>query len=323
MVRALAAAAATLLLAGCNIPPPTPGPTGSPSPSPSTSATPSPSASPSPSPSATPSPSASPSPSPSPSPSGRACPAFPTFPDASCTGVPAGTVLKSCAGTITRAGSTWDGCLFTGGVYIADGANNVTIRNSKVIGRVNARYGEQTGLVLMDVEIDGEDRLSDNQSGIGDDNYTCIRCNVHRTGRGASARFNVTIVDSWFHDFDHRPGDHESAIGSNGGHDMLFRHNRLECAPTQYCSGALVVYNNSDPVDGVTIEQNLLNGGSYCLYAGSSVGPAKNVVVRDNRWGKDHYPRCAYYGPVAHWSSGNGNVWQGNAWADGSGAVNP
>ena len=238
--------------------------------------------------------------------------------------MPAGTALRACNGSITQAGSTWDGCLFSSGVYIGNGANNVTIRNSKVIGRVNARYGEQTGLVLMDVEIDGEDRLSDNQSGIGDDNYTCIRCHVHRTGRGASARFNVTIVDSWLHDFDHRPGDHESAIGSNGGHDLVFRHNNLECGPTQYCSGALVVYNNSDPVNRVTIEQNYFDGGSYCLYAGSSVQPyGTNIKVLNNRWGKTFYSGCGYYGPVAHWETASGNVWSGNAWADGSGAVSP
>lgn len=261
----------------------------------------------------------------------RECPAFPAFPDASCTGVPAGTTLTPCSGNITQANLVLDGCLFSGGVYLGPDADNVTIKNSKVTGRVNAGYGGdtgsngQTGLVLTDVEIDGEDANPNNESGIGDDNYTCIRCNVHRTGRGASARFNVTIIDSWFHDFDHRTGDHESAIGSNGGHDMTFRHNNLECQPTTYCSGALVVYNQADPVNNVLVEKNLFEGGSYCTYAGSTQSPpGTNVRYLDNRFSRSFYPNCGYYGPVSSWDgSGTGNVWSGNAWADGSGPVNP
>jgi len=252
------------------------------------------------------------------------------WPNETNTGVPAGTALRACDGNISQAGVTLDGCLFSGGVYLGPDADDVTIKRSKVIGRVNAGYGGapgadgQRGLRLEDVEIDGEDSLANNESGIGDDNYTCIRCHVHRTGRGAAARFNVTIEDSYLHDFDHRAGDHESAIGSNGGANMTFRRNHLECGPTQFCSGALVVYNVSDPVDNVLVEGNLLQGGSYCAYAGSSVDPpGTNVRFVGNRFGKQFYPRCGFYGPVTHFRAGGGNVWQDNAWADGSGAVNP
>lgn len=277
-------------------------------------------------------------------PTGRACPAFPAFPDASCTGVPAGVTLHACNGEITTAGAKLDSCLFTGGVTIA--AANVEITRSKVLGMVGADYRTNwnlSGLKLTDVEIDGSGYVTANgEAAIGYDNYSCLRCNVHHTGRGFNFANGVTIQDSWSHDFWAAPGAHQSAAGSNGGAGNRIIHNRLDCSDVNTptggagCSGALVLYGDFDPVNDVVIQNNLFDGGSYCLYPGAdSVGKpypnGTNIRVLDNRFGRK-YPsepaggqdhRCGYYGPVQSWKANTGNVWSGNAWADGSGAVNP
>ncbi len=210
---------------------------------------------------------------------GRGCPAFPAMPDASCTGVPVGIVLRSCSNTLNVAGATYDGCLFRGSISVQ--ANNITIKNSKIAGgRVDTGYGKQSGLVLMDVEIDGENNDPNGQSAIGNDNYTCIRCNVWRTGRGAAIGSNVVLRDSWFHDFFKTPGAHQSAIGSNGGQNNQIIHNNLDCQDTS-CSGALVMYGDFDPVNNVLVQNNLFNSpGSYCTYAGSRYGQWQALPAR-------------------------------------------
>jgi hypothetical protein len=247
------------------------------------------------------------------------------MPDASCTGVPPGTTLRACSTELTTPGATYSGCLFSGTVNVK--ANNITIKNSKVLGTVSAGYGsQQSGLVLMDVEIDGQ-RRNPFYSAIGDHNYTCIRCNVHDSGRGAAVGDNVVVRDSWFHDFYYADGAHQSAIGSNGGSNNRIEHNTLSCN-SGGCSGALVFYGDFAPVKNVVVKNNLLNTtGSYCTYAGSVSGKAypsaSNIQYLDNRFGKTYNSRCGIYGPVTAWSGGSGNLWSGNAWSDGSGPVNP
>ena len=354
-------------------PTPSPSATQSPSPSPTPSATPSVSpsvtVSPTPSPSATtvpptPSPSVSPSvsptmsPTPTPSPTftgppGRTCAAFPAMPDASCTGVPAGVVLHSCALEIHAAG-TYDSCLFNGSVQVM--AKNVTITRSKVLGRVGdgglnwspgGQFDETRNFKLVDVEVDGSsltDPVDKTAAAIGQDGWSCLRCNIHHTLRGANFGTGVTITDSFFHDFVQVDDAHMSAAGNNGGQHSKIVHNTLDCQ-VQACSGALVMYGDFDPISDILITQNLFNSpGSYCLYAGSTPGSGKpypvatNVRVIDNLWGRKYVPvypngqsgppfgpRCGLYGPVSPgtWPSAAPSIWSGNKWQDGSGTVNP
>ncbi len=312
---------------------PTPGPTATPIPEPSgsptgTPSTPGSTTAPGTSTSTNP-PTTQPTTSPTVAPpppgnNGRGCPAFPAMPDASCTGVPVGTALKACSNTLNVAGATYDGCLFSGSISVQ--ANNITIKNSKIAGgRVDTGYGAQTGLVLMDVEIDGENRDPNNQSAIGPDNYTCIRCNVWRTGRGAAMNNNVTLRDSWFHDFFYTSGAHQTAAQSNGGSNFQVIHNNLECR-SGGCSSALSLYGDFSPINNVLVQNNLFNtSGSYCTYGGSvSVKPypnATNVRYIDNLFGKKYFSICGIYGPYTAWAWNTGNVWSGNRWQDGSGSV--
>jgi len=74
------------------------------------------------------------------------------------------------------------------------------------------------------------------------------------------------------------------------------------------------------PVQNVTVDNNLLNGGGYSLYGASGDGKAYsgqtvNIKVTNNHFGAKFYPQCGQYGPVTYFSpSASGNLWSGNVW---------
>jgi Beta-mannanase len=289
---------------------------------------------PTPSPSPTPSPQLSPTPtvSPTPGPTSRTCAPFPAMPDTACTGVPPNTPLHSCALELRAAGS-YDSCLFSGSVQVM--AKGVTITRSRVGGRVGdggtgLLYDSTWALRLVDVEIDGGTTIDPyGQAAIGQDGWSCLRCNVHHTGRGANFGTNVTIEDSYFHDFKGVSGAHMSAAGNNGGQHSRVIHNTLDCVSVTgqgACSGALVMYGDFAPIDDIILQNNLFaSPGSYCLYAGST-GTASgkpyphgtNIRVVDNLWSKKYSPVCGQYGPVTAWEWNAGNAWSNNAYQDGT-----
>ena len=258
--------------------------------------------------------------------SGSGCGAFPNFPDQSCTGWRhTGVSLRDCPTTITEAGADLDGCRFPGGVTIL--ASNVTITRSLIHGLVEPHDSLQ-GLTLVDVEIDGSGQPDPNgEAAIGNGDYTCLRCHIHSSGRGANLDGNVRIEDSYLHGFVYTNGVHQTAIGSNGGSGFTIVHNNLECS-TDGCSAALAMYGDFFAIEDVLVERNLFNTtGSFCTYAGSVEGKpfpvGTGIRYLDNRFGKKFHPDCGIYGTVTSWGDRQGNVWQGNQWLDGSGPVNP
>ncbi|MGN9910412.1 hypothetical protein ACTMTJ_22925 [Phytohabitans sp. LJ34] len=283
-------------------------------------------------------PSASASASPSASSAGKtessggnsACPRFPRFPDENCTGYKhTGVKLRDCANNVTKSNIKLDGCRFTNGLTIE--GKNVTITRSLVKGKVGGTYKTDwslVGLKLIDVEIDGGGKVDPNgEAAIGNDDYTCIRCHIHGTGRGANMRKNVHIEDSYLHGWVYVDGAHQTAIGSNGGSNYKIIHNNLVC-DSEGCSAALSLYGDFEPIKNALIERNLFNtNGGYCTYGGStSAKPfpiGTDIRYVNNLFGKKYGPKCGYYGPVATFEFHQGNVWSGNSWQDGSGPVKP
>lgn len=257
---------------------------------------------------------------------------YPNFPDESCTGWQhTGVSLhtSACPTTITTDNATYDSCRFTGALLID--ASNVTITRSKIEGRVvpiNSPDDSLRGLTLTDVEIDGQGEWDFNQSAIGNSDYTCTRCHIHSTGRGANIIENVLIQDSYLHGWVTQEGDHETAIGSNGGSGNQVVHNNVAC-DSSGCSSALSLYGDFEQINDWLIEKNLFttSSGGYCTHAGSDADKpfpnATNVRYIDNHFSKQYNAQCGVFGPVTSWAFNTGNVWSGNVWADGSGAVNP
>lgn len=251
------------------------------------------------------------------------------MPDASCTGVPAGTALTPASGRIVLStpGQVYENRDVAGCIVVQ--ANNVTVRKVRVRGsncdnqhQIDTGYGTYSGILIEDVEVDGKS-LSGFGAGIGNSGFTCRRCDIHNVGIGVSMSNDVVIEDSYIHDMisEGNPattGSHNTAIVSNGGSNFTVRHNYLD-GETANASSALSLYGDFDPIKNVLVQNNLFNGGGYCVYGGSVPGKpypvATSVRFLDNRFGQKHYPGCGFYGSVIYFDPrGTGNVWSGNVW---------
>ncbi|MBJ6763777.1 hypothetical protein JGU66_23645 [Myxococcaceae bacterium JPH2] len=247
------------------------------------------------------------------------------WPGPTNTGVPVGNPLQSVpAMTIRVPGTIIEDVEVTGCIQVQ--ANDVIIRRTRIIANercgIYTGFGEYTGLLIEDVEVDGSQAPSDGQVLVGSSGYTCRRCNLHhgRTGFGLSS--NVVVEDSYVHDAQSlSPETHKSAASGHGGGNVVLRHNRMECVANA-CSSAVSLYGNFAPIDNVLIEGNqLATTGSYCTYGGSlSNKPfpqGSNVRYLDNHFMTTYHPDCGIYGTVAGFEEDvRGNLWQGNVWDD-------
>jgi hypothetical protein len=251
------------------------------------------------------------------------------WPGPTNTGVPAGTVLAPSGDiTVTQPGTVISGVHVTGCIDVQ--ADNVTIRNTLVTqigscwgGAITLRYGAfpSGNVMIVDTEVDGNGQNTN--SLIGNDGYTCIRCNLHGGGRGANMGQNVVIQDSWLHDFWCPPGStaHEEAVLSNGGTNFQVIHNTLD-ADNGCTSAALAMYGDFTAITNVLVQNNLLNGGAFCAYGGSLTEKpyptGSNIRFIGNHFGTKYIATCGQYGPIYGWAYNAGNVWSANVW-DGTG----
>jgi hypothetical protein len=246
-----------------------------------------------------------------------------TWPTASTTGVPAGVTLTSMSGlTVKTSGTVIDAKLVKGDIII--NANNVTIKNSKVEGRIQIRP-PYTGLKVQRTEIAGPGTAwAAVTEGIGYANFTCEGCNIHGWGKGAMMDANVTISGSWIHDMPVASGSHNEAILSLGGPNYTIVNNRLDSGSAGNFTASLAFLNQWNSFTNTLVQGNLFNGGGYCVYAGGEAAhnaqyPSSNVRFLDNTFGTDANPKCGYYGAAVAWhSSGVGNQWSGNVMVDGT-----
>ena len=117
------------------------------------------------------------------------------------------------------------------------------------------------------------------------------------------------IRDSLIHGLCCADDAHKTAIGSNGGSNLVVEHNTVECAIAG-CSAALSLYG---PHDDVLVKRNLFNTvGGYCVYGGGE--SATNVRFLKNKFGRKFNRRCGGYGPVLAFEKNRGNEWRGNVW---------
>lgn len=263
------------------------------------------------------------------------CPAYPAYPDAACTGTLPGATLQACSSNITQSNLVLDKCLFSNGVGIAATAKNVKITNSKVLGAVYCATSNCNGmgLSLTDVEIDGQN-WDDGVGGIT--GYTCLRCEIHNSMK-LIAGGNFHVEDSYLYDVygeyscTRYPGDcqsHNEAVLPFSGNNNTLLHNNISANWSQGSTGngmsaAIALYTHSSfwgGINNVLIEKNRIanTASPYCMYLGNtsdSDGNPSNLRLIDNQ-----FVSCNVF---LGWLRGNGNVWSGNKWADGSAIAEP
>ena len=260
---------------------------------------------------------------------GGSAPASGTWPDASNTGVPAGIVLRPYTGPmrITQAGAVIDGYDIRGSITVA--APDVTIRNSRVTGRIDTGDSNSNPRTLIQrVEIVGPyDSAADGGfAAVGYTGFTCDGCKVRGWGKGFALVEDAIVRNSWVYDIvvhgdPARGGSHNETIISLGGTNLQILNNRLDAGNAPNVSASLALYSQMEAFNNVLVQGNLFDGGGYCVYAGlaGSYG-ASNTRFIGNTFGTKYGSRCGGYGPATAYHNGNGNVWFGNV-MQGSGAA--
>ena len=259
------------------------------------------------------------------------------WPDGSNTGVPAGTVLTPYDGpcTITVAGTVIDAVDASACLAIVVRARDVVIRRSLLPRVEQTDWTTDWSVTVSDSRIDAGDWVDGALWGY---NLTAERVNITGGQHSVHCAGNCTVTDSWLHGQYNPDGRafHTNAFITNGGADMLVRHNTLHCdsilnSTNGGCTADVSLFGDFDPVERVTIENNLLKANdssiSYCAYGGyqpSKPYPVSTYIVyRGNTFERGPNGRCGVYGPVTSWlASAAGNEWSGNVFDDGT-PVNP
>lgn len=279
----------------------------------------------------------------------KGCAARPSacgYPDASSAGVPAGKTLVSVPSQAT-SGPGWhydsrgwveidgNGAVFDGYAVATNvdvSASNVTIRNTRILVG-----GESFGISLRhtaNVTIEssqitapdaGTNRLLVGIKDIYGDStgLRVLRNDISRASTGVQVEAGL-IQDNYIHDLGFTTGDHVNGTTSNGGTGQLnIVHNTIFNAIDQ--TDAISLFQDFGPQANRVIDNNLLAGGGYTIYAGANAGKestATNIHVTNNRISRMYYPNGGSYGPLAAYNPAGGNTLTGNIWDETGTPVN-
>lgn len=204
-----------------------------------------------------------------------------------------GAVVERCRFTDTAVIGADDitlrGCLVDMGgggqdtlsIDIPDGRSNVRVEYCTV--RVNAGSSGWVGINVRsatDSVIEHND-ISGMQQGMVDN------------GTDSIVRYNFMHDFAW----DDSPGGSGNCISVYDGDNHTIVANRLVYPPRVNFCIDLSPFSSGAQVDGVTVENNFIDGGNYHLGMGSSVANAGpyNVRVLNNRFGGHTNPAFARY----------------------------
>ncbi|MCW2912019.1 MAG: hypothetical protein JWN52_87 [Actinomycetia bacterium] len=250
------------------------------------------------------------------------------WPSLRTSGIPQGKKLKRSGPiTVHKDGTVIDGLEVQTEINIE--ANNVTVRNSHVIGAgewsIIQRKGF-SGLRVENTEINGDGK---HQAQFGILNFggmlTVRRSYIHTVSDGIGTDQGL-IEDSVILGPKEFPKDHIAAIASNDGPapgmTLVIRHNVLFNPLGQ--TSAVSIYQDFGRAHDVTLDNNLMAGGGYTLYAGKGkYGQSTNIKITRNAFSNRYFKNSGAFGPVVSFEPGPGNVWSGNVWAESGKPVMP
>jgi hypothetical protein len=267
------------------------------------------------------------------------------FPDATNTGVPPGVILRSVprqvssgpgwsfdpAAAIVRV--TGNGADLTD-LYIPHPldilASNVTVQDVRVVtgGDLGVSLLHTRGVTIENCTISGRDRVSGRVGAAIKDVYGDSTRMVIRGDNISDFKTGVQIstglvTGNYIHDPGYIAGDHTNGILDAGtGQPLTINDNTILNNLGQTDAISIDASGTGRIVANKLIEHNLLAGGGYTIYAGSSLrNSTSNIIIKGNRFSQLYYPRAGTYGPAAYFNPrGTGNRWSGNVW---SGPVRP
>jgi hypothetical protein len=260
------------------------------------------------------------------------------FPDATNTGVPAGTTLQDVPGQVS-SGPGWyydprgwvevdgNGAVLSGlnlRCNLDISASHVTIKDVQVEAFGQSSFGislrNTSDVTIEHSTIEGVN-AGDGRLMVGiKDIYghstgtSVLDNNISRTETGVQI-YQGLIQGNYIHDTGFMTGDHTNGITVSGGTTPLtIQDNTVFINRGQ--ADAISLFQDTQVEANKLIRDNLLAGGGYAIYGGEGPGgqPASNIVIEDNRISTLYYSNGGFYGPVAYFSPGLGNVWSGNVW---------
>jgi len=229
------------------------------------------------------------------------------FPGPGNTGVPAGLSLKATAGrTITVDNTVIDGERITGGLTIA--AKNVTVRNSAIASSfATGEAANGTGVIKIlagasatidHCDLDGQSRT---HSGIWYEGASLVaRANdIRNTNDGIFAwdSGGFTIEDNYLHDFTTATANgHIDGFQTEGASNGVIRHNTYDINSGQ--TAAIGLWDGRRNTDNILVENNLIAGGGFSIYAEdySATFSLTNVRHVNNKFSTKRYPCVGLYG---------------------------
>jgi hypothetical protein len=258
--------------------------------------------------------------------------------------------------TISTCGTVIDSVRVDGDLRITAGNGThspdtpcVTIRNSLVLGTIHTDDIDQGPVVIRDTEVDVPGGAY--WANIGFYNTFDWRTDSHGGHGTIKCAGYCESHDSWVHGM-HLDGEfHYNAFGSNGidtaDAHFLIDHAYADCGgfgsrsstveDGAGCSSDIGFYGDFAPIRNITIDRTYFASAAtagefahwqpgYCLSPGNHAGKpypaASDLAVTDSVFARGPTGGCGTYGAVNNWQSGDGNVWTGNVWDDGS-AIDP
>lgn len=239
------------------------------------------------------------------------------YPTRASTGVPPATVLSAYQGPmdVVTATTVIDGKRIPCGMNIR--AANVVIRNSLVTGTGFWCIQVYSGsLTIQDSEI-----TCTNGSGTGlmGPNFKATRLYIHDCENALEINANSSVVDSYLSAREGNSNAHGDDIQSQGGNNVLIRHNTF--AGLNPITSSIIT--NPTANNGWTVEDNAMSAGAYTFYCPEQ---GTNFTVRNNRFmtyrlppigtgkllykdlGDDRAPAYGHTDACAH----SGITWTGN-----------
>lgn len=230
------------------------------------------------------------------------------FPSATNTGAK-GSLTSRSAGTISNNGTVIENAMISGRITVQ--ADNVVLRNVYI--KTNDYYGILVygkNLLIEDVTVEGGSTAGIAATSGGQ--FTARRVNVFGGEDGVRLADNCKLYDSYVHDLAGGADSHFDSVTADGYTGWEIVHNTILNQNSQ-TAAVWVGDPRYSPSEGL-LENNLLAGGGYTIYAGHGTGSGIRVI--NNQFSTRYFPKCGSYGYLAKWESA-GNTWTGNTWANG------
>jgi hypothetical protein len=152
-----------------------------------------------------------------------------------------------------------------------------------------------------------------NGNAFGSSDLSLLRVEISRCENGLNVAGRVNVIDSWIHDMNGSSGGAhtDGAQFNQGASDITFRHNTINVGPQNGATSAIIMWDEGGAQNArVSIDGNLMAGGTYTLYCGRE-GIVDNVRITNNRFGTYEYGYAN--------ACDSGEIWFGNV-ADATGA---